>query len=391
MILDATSAGQLLELLDPDLKNAIDYEFSRGNEQTTLKELLKNLDEFTNQLNDNLTPLIGILEPFSGVLFQADLTSEILDFWKPKRVRIHSLDNIFVIDDPLGDSIRYDDEFYIPIIYESPIEYEIIHDKTNIIEIDISVQEDIKYNKHPGHYSTVEQSTERLSVDGEEWQAGGFTPFDGPIDSTMGIDDPWEFDAPFGCDFCHIQLLDATSNVFVYYPGVGGDDYNWGTPPDFFQGGTSNPGFGYTGAVRFNLGVRFVNVNIPQGAVIARAYLRLTSKQAQAGDTCKVKMYGNDADNAVAPTNYTQAEALVLTSSLTSWNPVPHFDLSSKYQTPDITSIVQEIVNRPGWSSGNALQILVKDDISTSGAYRYIRSIDYDPSDKAELVVYWIL
>ena len=50
------------------------------------------------------------------------------------------------------------------------------------------------------------------------------------------------------------------------------------------------------------------------------------------------------------------------TSAQVSWNPAPWGtarDAGPDQRTPDISAIIQEIVNRPGWSSGNSLAILI--------------------------------
>ncbi len=45
-----------------------------------------------------------------------------------------------------------------------------------------------------------------------------------------------------------------------------------------------------------------------------------------------------------------------------NWSPVPwttRGEAGPDQQTPDVASIIQEIVNRPGWSSGNSLVIII--------------------------------
>jgi hypothetical protein len=393
MLLDMTSAEEILELLDPDLKDAIDYEFSRGEEEHLLKTLLKNLDEYIHELNAGLSPLTGLLEPFSGIFYQSNLTQEIIDFWKPKRVRLHSIDNIYTFNNPLEDSVRYDDWFDLTEWHEYAYDSEYVTDGT-AIDIAILIYEHDRYNEHPGHYETVEQSPERLA-DGTsniEWQAGGFTPFDGPIDSTTGIDDPWLFDAPFGCDFCHIQLYEFTDTTSNFSVAVSSDDYYWtpvGTPafsnvaPNIYMG---RPGAGST---EWAGGFRFPNVNIQQGATIVSAYLRVKAHWTESGVPCDVKVYGNDVDNAVAPLNKAQADLLTLTTNFDNVT-LPIFFANTWYII-DCTQAVQEVVNRLGWVPLNALQIIIKDNTPPTGQYqRQAKSIDSGAANKAELHIEWL-
>ena len=50
------------------------------------------------------------------------------------------------------------------------------------------------------------------------------------------------------------------------------------------------------------------------------------------------------------------------TSAVVSWAPQPwttRGEAGSDQQTPDIAVVIQEIVNRPNWSSGNSLTIII--------------------------------
>lgn len=154
------------------------------------------------------------------------------------------------------------------------------------------------------------------------------------------------------------------------YPAASGDDFMWYT-----GGSTLNAAgavlavgpYGYSGN---RSGIRFPSVSIPQGSAISSAVLTLYSYGSNSGTVCKVKIYGNDVDNAVAPTTHAEAQGLALTSASVSWSGIGAWTAGNGYDTPDLSAIIQEIVDRPGWSSGNALQIIIHDDGSSSGAYR---------------------
>jgi type IV pilus assembly protein PilY1 len=42
-----------------------------------------------------------------------------------------------------------------------------------------------------------------------------------------------------------------------------------------------------------------------------------------------------------------------------TWNNLPAWTKDNAYQTPDLKTIVQEIVDRPGWQSGNRMVIFL--------------------------------
>lgn len=97
---------------------------------------------------------------------------------------------------------------------------------------------------------------------------------------------------------------------------------------------------------------RFTSLTIPEGATITAANLHLNIYAIELGGA-KGYLYGNDVDDAVAPTTHDGVKNLTTTTA--------SVDLTSNlastgWKSLDVTSIVQEIVSRGGWSSGNDLQ-----------------------------------
>jgi len=110
------------------------------------------------------------------------------------------------------------------------------------------------------------------------------------------------------------------------------------------------------------VGMRFNAVTIPPGATITSANIQFQVDEADSGPT-SLTIRGQAADNA--PT-FTTANGNIssrsTTASSASWSVAQWTTVGqagSDQQTPDIASIIQEIVNRPGWSSGNSLVIIV--------------------------------
>ena len=48
-----------------------------------------------------------------------------------------------------------------------------------------------------------------------------------------------------------------------------------------------------------------------------------------------------------------------MTTAAVSWDPVPVWSSASTQQTPDLTPILQEIVNGSGWASGQAIVLVL--------------------------------
>ncbi len=117
------------------------------------------------------------------------------------------------------------------------------------------------------------------------------------------------------------------------------------------------------------IGLRFPNVSIPPGAIISEAELEFTVDVQQGGDI-SLDIYGHAHDNA--PVFQEAANLRVsdrLQTSRVDWDNLPNPGSGAKLTSPDIKNIVQEIVNRPGWSDGNAMAfMLFKDPDSPSGS-----------------------
>jgi len=119
-------------------------------------------------------------------------------------------------------------------------------------------------------------------------------------------------------------------------------------------------------------GIRFPNVTVPQGALITRAYLTFAVDETTSGDT-SLTIKGEAADNAAQfAQEYYNITNRTTTSASVAWNDIPYWDTAlAKKDSPDISTVIQEIVGRDGWSSGNALAII----ISGSGS-RTVESYD---------------
>lgn len=140
--------------------------------------------------------------------------------------------------------------------------------------------------------------------------------------------------------------------------------------------------------------IRFTNVTIPQGASITSCILKLFSSGTTAddpGDYPNVNIYFNNVGNAVAPTSVEEGEALVLTAAVT-WTAIPNWEDFVQYSSPDLTAILQTVVDRGDFASGNAVQVVIKDD--NSAGIRNACSFDSyaawgEPPYLPELYVEW--
>ena len=110
------------------------------------------------------------------------------------------------------------------------------------------------------------------------------------------------------------------------------------------------------------VGMRFTNVTVPNGATISSAYTQFQVDETNSGAT-NINIQGQAIDDA--PT-FTSGNSNISSRSRTSasvaWAPVAWTTVGEAgpdQRTPDIKAVMQEIVNRPGWASGNDMVIII--------------------------------
>ena len=174
----------------------------------------------------------------------------------------------------------------------------------------------------------------------------------------------------------------------IYYPAVSGDDGFW--YDSSFNSSLTQLPMGESGT-SYNVFIRFANVTIPPGVEILTAIVKITAGTSNSVEAINIRISGNDIDSATAPTSASQANGLVLTTAYADWDDISAWTASTQYDSVDFAAVVQEIIDRGGWGSGNALQIVLKDNNSDSNAYRQGTAEDYaGGSYKVELHVTWI-
>ena len=111
------------------------------------------------------------------------------------------------------------------------------------------------------------------------------------------------------------------------------------------------------------VGLRFAGLAIPQGAIITHAAIQFTAAEAQS-ETTTLDITVEAADHAAAfSATAGNLSNRPITATRLVWQPPAWSVLgeaASSQRTPNLAGIVQEIVSRPGWASGNAIALLIK-------------------------------
>lgn len=222
------------------------------------------------------------------------------------------------------------------------------------------------------------------------WATWNSTEHDPPVLHVVWVADPDEcFDCvPVGAR----QAYDWENPEDPFVPEQSADDaaIQQSVPQSVTIGSTTGP-IGADGSSNlWGTGIRFRDVTVGQGATIISAWVRLVSATNQAGTTCNARVVGED--NAFPAQLSTVADwfARSWTAAWVAWLNIPTWIAGTTYDTPDITTVVQEIVDLPGWRSSNNMVIYMHDDGADVGAIREGASWDHAEYPRPELWIIWL-
>jgi len=175
--------------------------------------------------------------------------------------------------------------------------------------------------------------------------------------------------------------------------GLSLDDVKRGLSADsWYPTSTTNTAGAETSTnYRWGVGLRFQTVAIEPD--ISTSYLIFKCKQATSGTTVRTRISAEDVDDA--PTFADDKSAFdarwaARTTARVDWDAIPAWSANEEGEdttSPEIKTVIQEIVEREGWASGQDIVIFWEDfeDRSTHGtgcsrrAYSWDSSTDYCP------------
>ena len=135
---------------------------------------------------------------------------------------------------------------------------------------------------------------------------------------------------------------------------------------------------------------RFQNIAVDQGATVQSAYFKF-NKVGFSGNSVDYNFYvaAYDADNQAAPTtaaglnhsNYTTAEVAWGSNTDTGNGTIRSASNGTILSSPDIKTVIQEVLDRSGWSSGNSIVIAFYPKTSQAGGNNQMVRVEmYDDS-----------
>lgn len=112
------------------------------------------------------------------------------------------------------------------------------------------------------------------------------------------------------------------------------------------------------------IGVQWDTLGIPPGSTINSATITFTVDNAGAAGDNNLTIHAEAVDNS---TNFTTTDFNITTrarsTASVAWTPAPNDVIGTTVVTPDITALIQETVDRPGWSLDNLLTVMIFPDV----------------------------
>lgn len=137
------------------------------------------------------------------------------------------------------------------------------------------------------------------------------------------------------------------------------------------------------------IGLRFTNINIPTGSKIVNAYIQFTVDETDnAPGSIIFKTEDVDNGSTFTSTAFDISSRPVGNDSVV-WSNIPDWNVAgasgADQQSPDLSVLIQSMIDRAGWTAGNAINI-----IATGTGERTAEAYDGASSSAATLVVEYI-
>lgn len=176
-------------------------------------------------------------------------------------------------------------------------------------------------------------------------------------------------------------------NILV---AAGLDDANCASGATWIDDGT-DCSWGNWDSTDWESWLRFINVTIPRDAIIYSAILRCVAMSNQSGGVVRLKILAEAVDDAVRVTSCADRAGRTKTTAQVDWDNLAAQIDGDPYDSIDFTSVIQEIVNRAGWVSGNAINIFVNEDGCDANAARNAASYEHATYNSVQLRITYSL
>lgn len=127
----------------------------------------------------------------------------------------------------------------------------------------------------------------------------------------------------------------------------------------------------------YHIWLRFAGISAAQGADCTAASIAFKCANMTMSNTIDSQIYAVDEDDHAAPTTYNEwnTDHGAHTTATVAWDTTAQWASGNTYTTSDFATVVDEILARAGWSTGNDLGIHI-DENGGSNNYRFAASYE---------------
>ncbi len=250
-------------------------------------------------------------------------------------------------------------------VYTQPITVESCNAIPNIINDNFIINEDNTLSNNvlindsdPDNHSLIFNTTPQTNVSNGTLILNADGTFDYTPNPNFHGTDSFTYEV---CDDAETLVTTNTPQTFVTQVASGIDDVE-----ELSTDGSINVGSGDLDlledppATFSAVGIRMINITIPQGSIVTSAYLEFVADESQSiATSINISAEATSNAPAIAATAYS-VSSKPRTNATASWTNVEAWTQGNTYQSDDISPVVQEIVNRNDWASGNAMTFILE-------------------------------
>jgi hypothetical protein len=140
----------------------------------------------------------------------------------------------------------------------------------------------------------------------------------------------------------------------------------------------------------YTCGMVFRNVEIPQGAEILSARLKIRSYNSRLTDVVYGVIEAEAADSADPFGSFCNMGILPRTNASVNWDHFVPWAKDTWYESPDIAQVIQEVINRSGWSATRGSLVILYSTREREGGYRNISAFDRGGDNAPRLEITYV-
>lgn len=118
------------------------------------------------------------------------------------------------------------------------------------------------------------------------------------------------------------------------------------------------------GRISFDASFYFSTITIPPQSIITSAKFTFEASTSESSTAVNCRIRAESADDASAPTTDANWHTRTFGDVFVDWDNIPATVADASFDSIDFSPVIQQLVDRTGWASGNAIHLVVSNNIS---------------------------